>query len=457
MLYYSGYCISTRPIPSGRPMYTTMFDCCKGAYSSQMSGEYHRSVLGGGHVNRSIKCSCGVSLFFISHHTRSDMINNTGKCISMLPSPPTTSPTSLDRDAGFWYPQYELPWSHAGCSNKLPLPYDNINDRPNYKTQEECCNIAYAGQVSNACIMGLPTSTIGSVDAAPFYYADYERGDWLHATCVNTLPLPFALGDRPTYTSKSECCRLEYAGQVSKACYCSSNPTPRGCPGFVEYTYATVTSSIAFDGLVVPSDAVEKAALVETLEELIASIIMADMEPGNTLQSVTIISIDGQPVRRSLRSLTRHLQRETIVFRIVIGTPCSEDCEEESDEEVAGASQVQVNEALSHSSIESSLQGSDNGILHGVSVNGVAIGCSIEVTNEETGATVGVNLSSCTATNSTVSCYFIFSLSCSRHLSQPLLPCTLAKPHIFSNKAANVISDTAAHVIPNSSSKHPND
>ena len=59
-----------------------------------------------------------------------------GKCFSMLPEEirPTTSPTNTDRTANFWYPMYEMSWSQSGCSNKLPLPYNNVNDRPNYST-----------------------------------------------------------------------------------------------------------------------------------------------------------------------------------------------------------------------------------------------------------------------------------------------------------------------------------
>ncbi|KAL7528792.1 hypothetical protein ACHAXR_002641 [Thalassiosira sp. AJA248-18] len=47
-VYYPDYatpwaeagCINTRPLPSGRPTYSTMISCCKGAYAGQMSGEY---------------------------------------------------------------------------------------------------------------------------------------------------------------------------------------------------------------------------------------------------------------------------------------------------------------------------------------------------------------------------------------------------------------------------------
>ena len=71
-VYYPNYdtvwdkaaCVNTRPMPSGRPFYPTMLDCCKGSYSGQMSGF----------------------------------------CLSQLDAPPTTSPTSSDVTADFWYP-----------------------------------------------------------------------------------------------------------------------------------------------------------------------------------------------------------------------------------------------------------------------------------------------------------------------------------------------------------------
>ena len=30
---------------------------------------------------------------------------------------------------------YDTAWASAGCLNTLPLPYNNVNDRPNYSTQ----------------------------------------------------------------------------------------------------------------------------------------------------------------------------------------------------------------------------------------------------------------------------------------------------------------------------------
>lgn len=32
-------CVNTRPVPSGRPVYQSLLDCCKGAYAGQVSGE----------------------------------------------------------------------------------------------------------------------------------------------------------------------------------------------------------------------------------------------------------------------------------------------------------------------------------------------------------------------------------------------------------------------------------
>ena len=94
----------------------------------------------------------------------------------MLPSPPTSSPTNSAYETDFWYPQYELPWGEAGCSNKLPLPYNNIKDRINYKTQIECCKGAYAGQTGGKCLSQLPSPPTTSPTTAggyEFWYPDY--------------------------------------------------------------------------------------------------------------------------------------------------------------------------------------------------------------------------------------------------------------------------------------------
>ena len=54
--------------PGGRPTYSSMLACCKGAYGGQTSGA----------------------------------------CLSQMDSPPTSSPTTSDFEVDFWYPDCEL-------------------------------------------------------------------------------------------------------------------------------------------------------------------------------------------------------------------------------------------------------------------------------------------------------------------------------------------------------------
>lgn len=181
-------CRNDRPMPSGRPTYSSMLACCKGAYAGQVSG----------------------------------------KCISMLPSPPTSSPTTSDFDAGFWYPDYDTQWSDAGCSNKLPLPYNNVNDRPNYKTQLACCKGAYGGQTSGVCLSQLPsppTTSPTGTGGYDFWYPMYSVS-WDQGYCDNSRPLPFTPGGRPTYSTQLACCKGAYGGQVSGACISGPNGLP---------------------------------------------------------------------------------------------------------------------------------------------------------------------------------------------------------------------------------------
>jgi len=75
-----GKCINTTPVPSGRPTYTTMLACCKGAYGGQMSNA----------------------------------------CINALPNPPTPSPTKVSPTV--WYPDYTLGWPDGKCITTVPVP-----------------------------------------------------------------------------------------------------------------------------------------------------------------------------------------------------------------------------------------------------------------------------------------------------------------------------------------------
>merc|ERR1711966_197963 len=192
-VYYPDYdtawpeagCINTRPLPSGRPTYSTMLACCKAAYAGQLSG----------------------------------------KCLGQLPSPPTTSPTGAD-GGDVWYPDYETAWSAAGCINSLPLPF-GPGDRPTFGTQLECCKAAYGGQVSGMCLSQLPsppTTAPTGAGGADFWYPDYDTA-WPGAGCLNELPLPFLPGGRPTFDTQLECCKVAYVGQVSGMCL-SQLPSP---------------------------------------------------------------------------------------------------------------------------------------------------------------------------------------------------------------------------------------
>jgi len=200
-VYYPDYatawpeagCINDAPMPSGRPTYSSVLACCKGAYGGQVSG----------------------------------------KCLASLPTPPTTSPTKSGGMTDFWYPDYDTAWSEAGCSNASPLPFPNKNDRPNYSTQLACCKGAYGGQISGKCLASLPnpptTSPTGS-GGLDFYYPDYDTS-WNIATCKNDRPLPYAnKNDRPNYSTLLACCKGAYGGQQSGACLASLPNPPTTSP-----------------------------------------------------------------------------------------------------------------------------------------------------------------------------------------------------------------------------------
>lgn len=74
-----------------------------------------------------------------------------------LPNPPTLIPTTITTLAGLgggWYADYNTAWSIAGCKNTLPFPNHATLF---YATQLKCCKGAYSGQISHACIKGLPS------------------------------------------------------------------------------------------------------------------------------------------------------------------------------------------------------------------------------------------------------------------------------------------------------------
>ena len=137
-----GHC--TYRIDCNSQSYLSELVCCKSAYRGQLSGKSNFISWSNPNHSRFLFSIFNVILY-------------TGKCISMLPSPPTTSPTNSDMTVKFYYARYEEPWANSGCSNKLPLPYNNMNDRPNYPTQLSCCRAAYGGQSSGTCLAELPS------------------------------------------------------------------------------------------------------------------------------------------------------------------------------------------------------------------------------------------------------------------------------------------------------------
>lgn len=289
-----GRCTNTRPIPSGRPTYTSELACCKAAYAGQLSG----------------------------------------KCIASLPSPPTSSPTNSAREADFWYPDYDTPWPMAGCSNKLPLPFNNRNDRPNFATNLECCKASYAGQTSGACLRQLPnppTTSPTGAGGADFFYPDYETS-WAVATCINTLPLPFTTGGRPTFSSKAVCCSKAYAGQVSNACVCSLDEPPSFCfeTETIVITSQVDPTALGLDiTLPLPTGAA-LTSLVATVEARILS-FFSNLVFGEIV-SVTVLTIGGVNVqtRRLRQVISRALQQVTdVTFELEAEITClPEECAE---------------------------------------------------------------------------------------------------------------------------------
>lgn len=124
----------------------------------------------------------------------------------------------------FAAPTLRNSWNVAGCLNTLPLPFANKSDRPSYSTQLECCQKAYGGQSSGACVSMLavpPTASPTTYPTEPGtleqgYYADYTANpDWSIATCTNVSPKPN--NGSPVYETKEKCCQGQYGGQMVSA------------------------------------------------------------------------------------------------------------------------------------------------------------------------------------------------------------------------------------------------
>jgi hypothetical protein len=118
----NGVCINEGPVPNGRPVYDSMLACCKGAYSGQLSGA----------------------------------------CIQALPSPPTSSPTSLSNLP--FFPVWSG-WESGHCDND-PSKMTTGNAYT-FDTQAECCDKFFPNQATGACMAFDPTYGTKSPTGAP--------------------------------------------------------------------------------------------------------------------------------------------------------------------------------------------------------------------------------------------------------------------------------------------------
>ena len=185
-VWADGGCTNTIPVPAGRQTYTSHLECCSDSYAGQSSG----------------------------------------KCLSELEAPPTTSPTTIGGLGLDWYPDYTDVWADGGCTNAIPVPAG----RQTYKSQLECCSDSYAGQSSGKCLSELeaPPTTSPTITGGLGleWYPDYTVV-WADGGCLNALPVPVG---GPTYRSQLECCNDYYDGQSSGKCLSELEAPPTASP-----------------------------------------------------------------------------------------------------------------------------------------------------------------------------------------------------------------------------------
>ena len=194
-IWAQGLCSNALPAPTGRPQYDSHSECCAKAYGGQASGACV------GSLSVSTEDSLSSSKPFIAD--ANDLINNPSVALSIN-----------NEEKAKWYPDYNPIWTLGVCSNIAPVPIG----RPSYNSQSECCQIEYGGQVSGACA-GFSTSAVIKSES---YYPDYN-GNWSLGKCTNAFPAP---SGRPQYSSHKECCEKAYAGQSSGACVEDLTVTP---------------------------------------------------------------------------------------------------------------------------------------------------------------------------------------------------------------------------------------
>lgn len=195
------YCINTLPLPfsaGSRPTYGTMLECVSSSLSCRALGETFNSQ------PRSLyrqQCK-GAYAGQVS-----------GKCLSMLDSPPTMSPTTAG-GLDVWYADYTKQYAVGECINDRPLPIGRVT----YTTQLACCKGQYGAQSSGYCLSQLasPPTTSPTTEVLNVYYPDRTK-DYADGVCTNDRPVP---SGATTYTSQTTCCSANYSSQQDSTCFC---------------------------------------------------------------------------------------------------------------------------------------------------------------------------------------------------------------------------------------------
>lgn len=159
-----GSCKNDLPLPSGRPSYSSQLECCSNAYGGQASG-YCLSSATTGSTNES---------------TPSVSENNA----------PVENSTPVGQNK-HWYANYNPQYALGKCIDDEPVP----DNRPWYDSPTECCNRAYGGQASGACLAfatnGMSSFVTNSSSAS------LRRGDLMFYTCGanNEVPIDSMIVD----------------------------------------------------------------------------------------------------------------------------------------------------------------------------------------------------------------------------------------------------------------------
>jgi hypothetical protein len=211
--FATGWCSTTNAYAQGSMGYSTELACCNAAFAGQASG----------------------------------------KCLSMLPAPPTVSPTATGGPDA-WYANYDVDFAQGYCINKMPAP----SGRTIYTSELLCCKGAYATQTTGACLKSLPDPPTVSptITGGPnVWYANFNV-DFAQGYCINKMPVP---NGRVTYTSELLCCKGAYATQTTGACLKSLpdpptvSPTITGGPNVWYPDYADFNVGTCINKMPVPN------------------------------------------------------------------------------------------------------------------------------------------------------------------------------------------------------------